>query len=276
MKARARTFRAGGRPRALGLLIAAALGAGAAATAASAQMIVGSPGAGFQNWTLGNLDNQTNGPPFAPYWNAPTKSVGGYSGNSDSKNIGFCLTGSGDCVGVGSHAAAPGPLPFWGMTYNSGGNSGGAMDPKVYFRRGFFPLRLGATLELQLSTVTKEVNEIGWFETDANGAVLGPRHRLFQGGGVPPGSATPDPVGKSVAFWPTQHFGYYFSDVSENGCLAYTLSGFTQTTTGCADHNFAVFSANPASFHAIYWIAGEDPAGCGDGDCNLTVIKVER
>jgi len=256
--------------RALSLLIAAAVWTGAACATSYAETVIGSPGAGFQSWKVGNLNN--NG---APFWDAPTKSFGGYSGNQDSKDVGFCLTGTGDCVGVGSHASAPGPLPYWGMPYDSAADTGGAFDAKVYFRRGPFSHSLEATLELQFTTVPGEVNEIGWFETDANGSLVGTRHILFRGGGVPPGSATPDPVGKKVAFRPTPYFGYYFSDVSENGCLAYTLSGFNDPG-GCTDHNFVVFSANPASLHSTYWIAAEDPPGCSDGDCNLTLMKIDH
>ena len=65
--------------------------------------VMGSPGAGFQTWNPANLNN--NG---APFWDAPTLSVGNYNGNQDSKNVGFCLTSSGDCVGIGSDASAPG------------------------------------------------------------------------------------------------------------------------------------------------------------------------
>jgi hypothetical protein len=256
--------------RAIGMCITIALCAGVPCAMSYAETVVGSPGAGFQNWKAENLNN--NG---APFWDAPTRSVGAFSANQDSKNVGFCLTGTGDCVGVGSHASAPGPLPYWGMPYNSTADSGGAFDPKVYFHRGPADHTLVATLELQFTTVRGEVNEIGWFETDANGSLVGTRHLLFSGGGVPPGSATPDPVGKKVTFRPTPHFGYYFSDVSENGCLAYTLSSFN-APIDCAGHNFVVFSADPTSPHSPHWIAAEDPPGCGDGDCNLTLIKVDR
>jgi len=255
---------------ALRLFVAAALWTGAAGAPSFAETILGGPGAGFQNWTVGNLNN--NG---APFWDAPTKSVGAFNGNQDSKNIGFCLTGTGDCVGIGSHASAPGPLPYWGMAYNSATDTGGAIDPKVYFRRDPGDHTLVATLELQFTTVAGEVNEIGWFETDAAGSLVGPRHILFHGGGVPPGSATPDPVGKKVTFTPTHHFGYYFSDVSENGCLAYTLSGFN-APAACTDHNLIVFANHPGSPNSKYWIAAEDPPGCADGDCNLTLIRVEH
>lgn len=230
-----------------------------------AQTVLGSPGAGFQTWTAANLNN--NG---APFWDAPTANS---LGNPDSKNVGYCLTGGGDCVGIRSRLFSPGRLAFWAMPFDSAADTGGALDPKVYFRRkGDDALK--ATLELQLATVPVEINEFGWFETDAAGSVVGPRHILFKGGGVPPGSLTPDPVGKTVTFKPTQYFGYYFSDVSEGGCFAYTLFGFN--TSGCAKHNIVVFATKPASPLSTFWIAGEDPATCADGDCNLTLVKIGR
>ena len=127
---------------------------------------------------------------------------------------------------------------------------------------------------LNLSSNPKEINEFGWFETDAAGSLIGTKHKLFQGGGVPPGSLTPDPVGKTASFKPTEYFGYYYVDVSELGCSTYTLSKFNDPD--CADHNFVVFRADGGSEHGAFWIAGEDPPGCGDGDCNLTLVRVRR
>lgn len=242
------------------LLIAAAVCASGAT--AFAQSILGSSGAGFQTWTVTDLNN--NG---APYWDAQTKN---YLGNVTSKNVGFCLTGTGDCVGILSGLQTPGPIPFWGMTYNSAGDAQGAIDPSVFFQRKGEHLK--ATLQLQLSSKPTEINEFGWFETNKTGTTLGPRHKLFQGSAVPPGSLTPDPVGKTVSFKPTQYFGYYYLDVSENGCLVYTVASFT--TPSCSDHNFAVFATKPGSHRNAFVIAGEDPPGCNDGDCNLTLVKV--
>ena len=39
--------------------------------------------------------------------------------NPANKSIGWCLTSTGDCQGIGSALTAPGPLPFWGMPYNA-------------------------------------------------------------------------------------------------------------------------------------------------------------
>ncbi len=259
---------------AAGAAAVAALLTGVACTASYAQMVEGSPGAGFQHWAVGNLNNNS-----APFWDAPSKSFGfnGPNFQKASKNVGFCLTATGDCDGVGSFRSAPGSLSFWGMHYDSSTDVGGAIDPKVYFRRNAADNDpLVATLELQFTTTIepKAINEIGWFETNSSGSLSGPRHLLFKGSGVPQGSQTPDPVGKKATFKPTEFFGYYFSDVSENGCLAYTITPFNTPSPDCDNHNLVVFSAHPGLANSTFWIAGEDPPGCVDGDCNLTLMKV--
>jgi hypothetical protein len=253
-----------GRPRIrLILLIAMALSVTCATS--FAQSIIGSPGAGFQTWKAANLNN--NG---APYWDAFTRNQ---LGNQTSRNTGFCLTNSGDCVGINSALFAPGTIPFWGMTYNSAADTGGGQDTLVYFKDD--NKHLTATLQLQLSTVDTEINEFGWFETNSTGTMLGPIHRLFQGSGVPPGSLVPSPVGKKVTFKPTKYFGFYYRDVSEGGCAVYTIASFT-TDPSCSGHVFAVFATKPGSTNNAFEIAGLDPPGCADGDCNLTLVRIDQ
>ena len=244
------------------LVLAMAFAVWASCAMSFGQAILGSSGAGFQTWTPADLNN--NG---APYWDAATQN---YLGDPTNKNVGFCLTASGDCVGIFSSRFAPGPIPFWGMSYDATTDQHGLIDPTVYFERKGEHLK--ATLQLQLSTKPTEINEFGWFETNKTGTVLGPKHLLFQGSGVPPGTLTPAPVGKVAIFKPTQYFGYYYRDVSENGCFVSTISNFTDAA--CSDHNFAVFATKPGSKQNAFVIAGEDPPGCNDGDCNLTLVKV--
>ena len=130
------------RPR-IRLILLIALAISATCSTSFAQSIIGSPGAGFQTWKAANLNN--NG---APYWDAFTQNQ---LGNKTSRNIGFCLTNSGDCVGINSALFAPGAIPFWGMPYNSAADTGGGQDTLVYFKRDHEHLR--ATLQLQLSTI---------------------------------------------------------------------------------------------------------------------------
>jgi hypothetical protein len=286
---------------------------------AHGQALIGSSGAaGWQSWSVddilcgeefdGNnaLDaciplSGSGGTP-APYWNSEFgSSRPNDEGSPSEKNVGFCMTSTGDCQGIGSALFAPGPLKFWALTTFVPGNgnlgTGGARDPNVRFKNSGSLTRTGfrwnsykATLVLNNTAVPCGVNAFGWFETNAGGTVIGNMHELFSGTGEPRYSCalTPSPVGSSVTFTPTQYFGYYYSDVSEptqvngvddHGCYAYTL--FNQNEPNCQEsnqgaHDFVVFSSNPGSSHATYWIAGEDPVDCTtqDGDCNLTLVKV--
>lgn len=272
-------------------------------TASHAQVVIGSAGAGWQTWNLasdgggGYLDLNSNG---APYWDVPflTFNAGGYGGNPAAKSVGYCMTSTGDCQGVGSALLAPGTLPFWAMPYDNVSDSGGAIDPKVYFRTNFGGESFQATLYLNSATNNFEINEFGWFETNSTGTVNGTKHVLFRGANFPanPGNpGTPSPIGTVVNFTPTQYFGYYYSDISDpevlngpaHGCYASTIFAFndedcTQAGTGNGasgqgDHVFAVFLQQIPGRPPVYWIAGQDPSLCSeDGDCNLTIVRVRR
>ena len=282
-----------------------AIAAWATAGTAYGQTLIGSPGAGWQTWSttngaqpsLGTLgDLNSNG---APYWDVPFLAFGSYSSTPAAKSVGYCLTSNGDCQGVGSALFAPGTLPFWSMPYdatadNPTGPKPGALDQKVYFRSnstGTASYR--ATLYLNTATNTREINEFGWFETNSTGTVNGTKHIIFNGSGFPPGTQTPDPIGKVVTFTPTQYFGYYYQDVSDpetidtgnapppHGCYALTIFTFNDedctaagsgtNVPGQGDHVFAIFHDGGSS----YWIAGQDPFMCNnDGDCNLTIVRV--
>jgi hypothetical protein len=328
------------------LLIAIAVGA--TVGSAHGQALIGTPGAaGWQSWSVDDilcgeeLDGNTAldacipysgsaGIP-APYWNVEFGAARpNDEGNPAEKNVGFCMTSTGDCQGIGSALIAPGPLKFWASTTFVPGNgllgTGGARDNKVYFKNsgtrttsGFRWNSYRATLVLSNTSVPCGVNAFGWFETNSTGSVVGNMHELFSGTGEPryQCNLTPAPVGSNVTFTPTQYFGYYYSDVSEpacndgstdpqnfgnspttqvcpsaigggygHGCYAYTLFNLDEprctntdnvpngNTNG--DHDFVVFSSNPGSSRATYWIAGEDPADCTrqDDDCNLTLVRV--
>ena len=210
------------------------------------------------------------------------------------------MTSTGDCVGIGSGAFAPGALPFWAMPYDPVGDTGGARDNTVYFRSTGGPMV--ATLYLNATANPNEVNDFGWFATNSTGTIVGTRHKLFSGTGVTK-DQIPTPTGTTVTFTPTTYFGFYYSDVSEpacpdgtdpyitdiqcgnpalplHGCYAYSLFNLNdakcvEATGNQGDHDFVVFLQN-SKLGPAYWIAGEDPADCAnqDGDCNLTVVKV--
>lgn len=270
----------------------------------NAQTLIGSSGAGWQTWTVTAISN--NQPDLndsgSPWWDLQWAAAGSYGLNSmgADKNPGFCMTATGDCVGIGSGALAPGTLPFWAYSYDSVNDTGGARDNKVYFRSS--GTRLRATLYLNATANPDEVNDFGWFETNSSGSIVGTKHLLFSGTAVTK-DQIPTPTGTSVVFTPTRYFGYYYSDVSEpacpdgtdpdisdppcgdatlplHGCYAYSLFGLNDqkcvdSTGGQGDHDFVIFKDGTPT-RPNYWIAGEDPADCAnaDGDCNLTIVKV--
>jgi len=179
---------------------------------ADAVTIKGSPGAAFQIWVTGDLDN--NG---APYWDNPTlyqepgpmetrKIFGGIKPPGMNGNVVWCLTGTGDCARLLHPGPPPGPIPFWGMSYNARTDAGGELDPNFFFTSDP-PETLQATLELQLSGDSREINTLGWFETDETGTSIQSLHPLFD---------RDSSLGACVTFTPTKYFGYYFIDISES------------------------------------------------------------
>jgi hypothetical protein len=287
------------------LCLFAVIALATACAASQAQVLIGSSAAGWQTWTVTPISyNQPDlNDSGAPWWDIQWAAAGSY-GNSTTadKNPGFCITATGDCVGMASGAFAPGALPFWATPYDSVNDSGGSRDNTVYFRSTGGALV--ATLFLNATANPNEVNDFGWFETNAAGTLSGPKHKLFSGTGVTK-DQIPTPTGTAVAFTPTRYFGFYYSDVSEpacpdgtdpyltdvqcgnpslplHGCYAYSLFNLNdpkcvESTGGQGDHDFVVFSANARfTSHPTFWIVGEDPADCAtnDGDCNQTIVRV--
>ena len=296
------------RGRALCLCLMTVIAIATACTASQAQNLIGSPGAGWQTWTVTPISSDQpnlNDNGF-PWWDLQwTNASSNYGGYPADKNPGFCITGTGDCVGLASGAFAPGTLPFWAMPYDSVSDTGGARDDKVYFHS--FGSTLKATLYLNATANPNEVNDFGWFETNSTGTVAGRKHKLFSGTGVTK-DQIPTATGTTVSFTPTRYFGFYYSDVSEpacpdgtdtylnglntpcadpnavlHGCYAYSVFTLNdqkcvESTGGQGDHDFVVFSANPNSSSSVYWVVGEDPADCAtnDGDCNQTVVRISH
>ncbi|HTG15896.1 MAG TPA: hypothetical protein VK747_11585 [Blastocatellia bacterium] len=285
-------------------LILLAVLVAATACAANAQTLIGTPGAGWQTWSVTPISSDQpnlndNG---SPWWDLQWRATSGsYGGTGADKNPGFCITSTGDCVGMGSQAFAPGALPFWGMHYDNVGDTEGIRDDKVYFHSN--GASLVATLYLNATANPSEVNDFGWFETNSTGTLSGKKHKLFSGTGINY-DQIPTATGTTVIFKPTAYFGYYYSDVSEPACPDGTDTTYpdgvhpcadpTAVTHGCyansifllndqrctevgggqGDHDFVVFSKGGAN--PTFWVAGEDPSDCksNDGDCNLTLVRV--
>jgi hypothetical protein len=127
------------------LIFVMAMATSASSATSYAQSILGSSGAGFQTWTAADLNNNE-----APYWDAVTEN---YLGDPTNKNVGFCLMGTGDCVGILTSVFVPGPIPFWGMTYNSAGDALGANRSP-----GLFQARWGAPQNHSATSVVEQID----------------------------------------------------------------------------------------------------------------------
>jgi hypothetical protein len=260
-----------------------------------ADSIQGSPGAGFQRWLATDLNNSLNhnlNDNGAPYWDYATTYDGGdifppgfppfiTDPPGQQANVGYCLTGTGNCPEqLLNPGPSPGPIPFWGFSYDPVSDTGGLLDPKFFFKKDT-PNKLRATLELQLSRFANELNEFGWFETNKDGSFIGPLHPLFMGSMSPTG---PTPLGTTVSFSPTRFYGYYFIDVSEPFCrpiLSVPNPPNICTTplsnpSVFSQHSLAAFATDPGSPLTSFWIAALNaPRECQGADCNLTLVKVQ-
>jgi hypothetical protein len=287
-----------------GLILIMAMAGWAICGRSYADTVHGSQGAGFQRWfptaltdrsqSLSDILND-NG---APYWDYPTKYITAFvfppgfppnppgSPDGSHANVGFCLTGTGNCLAQFlKPGPPPGPIDFWGMPYDSVNDTGGDFDPKVFFKKDTRNM-LEAVLELQLSETATELNEFGWFETDANGNIIGKPQPLFFGTPLPPNPSEPPASQAGTISIPfpsptTRFYAFYFRDVSEN-CLVATVPVPNLCTNGKpsrGNHRLAVFATDPGSPLSSFWIAGlNDPVECNPStaaDCNLTLVKIQ-
>ena len=216
------------RTKGLLLAVAAVSFAFLSPAAVYADSIQGTSGAGLQGW--GN----------SAYWNN-----GSFDG--PNQNVGFCLTASGGCTGLGANA--PGKLSYWG-------NSDGSADSNISFQSGG---QLQATVMLTVAG-NAPYNVFGWYDT-SNPSVLYP---LFTG----------SLSGATATFTPSANYGFFLIGVAGSGQVLGTW--FSQATLGgeneSYEQHFVVFqSAGSGS----YWIGAEDlPFATSDYDFNDLVIQV--
>jgi PEP-CTERM motif len=227
-------------------LVVAALVALATIPNCFADTIMGSGGAGFQSWNASNLNG--NG---APYWD-------NVSLDAPNANIGNCLVGGGGCTQLGPPpplgATAPGALPFWGMSFDSSTDTGGAADPNFYFASSGISLRV--TLELAWAA-DAGVNEFGWYDT-SDPSVL---HVLFDG-------ASP---GSTITFTPSANYGFFLFNGAEND--TFYIQSMLNAPGEQSDQHFAAFQSEGAS---AYWLSAEDlPYPTADKDFQDIVLLVE-
>lgn len=199
---------------------------------AFADKIIGSDGTDWQSWTTTELNQ--NG---KPYWDNT-------SGDGSKKNIGYCLTGTGNCT----LDTSPGTLAFWGK-------SDGKADPNFYFSKTADSSH-NFTLELELAGY-RDRNVFGWYEYDPIKDKIGTKHIIFYG---------PDNPEKSVDFIMSENYGFYLY-VGNTDKTYYTQSEFN--TDDIDNQHFAIFRDNN-----IFWIAMEDLSfRNSDKDYNDMVVR---
>ena len=69
-------------------------------------------------------------------------------------------------------------------------------------------------------------------------------------------------------------FTIFLQSASPTNSAPVLLFALILQSSGCYDHPLVVFATNPSAPQPTFWIAAIDPPGCGDGDCNLTLVKV--
>ena len=204
-------------------------------TFASADQIIGSTGS-FQTWTTADLNE--NG---TPYWD-------NVSTDGSKKNIGYCMSGTGNCT----ITPTPGTLPYWGTA------SGGA-DTSVYFANT--GIANNGTLKVEIAGQSG-TNQFGWVGYDpiTNTLTTG-LNVIFTG---------PDSAGASATFTPTP-FYLFFIQTPNIGDVYFTSAGFNSGPFADTIQHFAIFGAGPGS----YYLGMEDlPDHFSDHDYNDMVVYV--
>jgi hypothetical protein len=198
-----------------------------------ADSISGSSGDGWQAWTSSDLNE--NG---TPYWDNT-------SFDGPKMNVGYCLTGTGNC----GMSGAPGILPYWG-------SSTGAADPSIFFTS---PGTSSATLQIEIAGYSGE-NTFGFFEIGPKSSVAS-MTEIFDG---------PASAGATTLFAPTGDYGFYLWSPDNGGTTFYTLSD--DNTGDIGNQHFAIFSDGTGG----YWLGMEDLSFSdpSDKDYNDMIVHI--
>jgi hypothetical protein len=213
-----------------------------AASSAFGDAINGSPSAGWQSWSVTDLNE--NG---TPYWDHR-------SWDGPLMNVGFCLTNTGNCHELGTNA--PGALPFWGTKFNEMTDTGGEADGSIYFTRAGSS-GIDAAVELTLAGDAM-FNEFGWY----NASLSHPSCNVIFDGKGP---------GATAAFLPSASYGFCFVGENQSDVFGTWFTQTADNSEGKGDQHFAVFNGGGGT----YWIGVEDlPFSHTDKDYNDFVVKI--
>jgi hypothetical protein len=187
-------------------------------SAAFADLIQGSPGAGWQSWTAVALNGNNN-----PYWD-------GDSWDGSGQNVGYYLTNGGAFSGS---ADGPGAIDYWGIN--------GSADPNFYFSSDSWAF--SSVIKFEIAGF-KDYNTFGWYEV-----ATGTQHEIFDGSA---GS------GSVAFFSPDQDYGYYLVSKENKAYFTQSSLNSDLNTGASIDtliQHFAVFR-DPVE--SSFWIGVED------------------
>ncbi len=208
----------------------------------------------FQTWNpsvLGPVASPTSG---GPYWN-------NLSGEGPARNIGWCMTGAGNCA----ISNPPGALSYFGNGTSAASDMSftGAGTAQVAKLLGAFTNKNGSV---------NGTDYFGWYSLNPNGTI-GSVTQLF--------SATAA-AGTSAAFVPTTRYGFYLENVQSAGKpfeadyfwfmnekLDYT------TGTGLLDPGVQHFSAFTKPGSSFYLGAEDTPGPSSDFDYNDIIVQLQ-
>lgn len=217
----------------LTLMTASVLGiALAMSPVAVADTLVGTAGYGWQTWTAASL-NQT----APPYWDRTSSDTG-------KKNIGYCLTSTGDCTETNypawPAADRPGEIPYWG-------SDTGGVDANWYMQR----LGTGNNAALKIEIAgNANINKFGWYDASV-APVANAGNTIFDG---------PQGAGAFAYYAPTADYGFWFQG-----------SQGTYFTEG-GGQQFSIFKQSETT----YWLGLEDLSSSSDWDYNDMVVKISQ
>ena len=207
-------------------------------SSAFAALIAGSPGANWQSWNSGLLNEDNN-----PYWD-------GDSWDGDNKNVGNYLTNTG---GFSGSSDGPGAIDYWGIN--------GSADPSFYFPLNSPTYDVVITFEI---AGFRDYNTFGWYEVDS-----GDRHKLFDGIAGPASTAS---------FSPGENFGFYLISQENNVFYTQSERNFNLYTQNSIDTSIQHFAVFRDTADYSFWIGVEDLlSGCGyrtDLDYNDFGVRV--
>ena len=204
----------------------------------------------LQSWNASAL-----GTGSGPYWNTNT------SGDGPNYNIGWCMTGTGNC-----HISnPPGAVPYYGNGTSAASNMSfsGTGTADVATLLGQFTNQNGVP--------PNGTDIFGWYSVSGSTITT---HQLFTSGQA---------IGATATFTPTSSYGFFLENIQSPGAsfeadyfwfmndsLDYTAGPGAGAVDSGTQH-FAVFSAASNS----YFLGVEDtPAATSDFDYNDMVVEL--